>query len=257
MREREARAAVAEISRRMYARGLIAAADGNVSVRLGRDRIAVTPSGLSKGYLTADDIVITDLQGRRLSGKGKPTSEIKMHTFAYAERPDVLAVVHGHPPVTVALALAGVSMAQCVLSESCLVLGAVPTAGYATPSTDEVTASLRPLIAAANAVIMDRHGALTLGRTLEEAYNRMETLEHTAKITHAARVLGPVAPLPEADIEKLRAVARAFGLPEPASGCAECNACPNGRSGGPPAAEDQEGRLLADAIAARLRPRPA
>jgi L-fuculose-phosphate aldolase len=253
MRLREARAAVAEISCRLYARGLIAAADGNVSVRVGADRIAVTPSGLSKGFLTADDIVITDLAGRRVAGRGRPTSELKMHTFAYAERPDIAAVVHAHPPVTVALALAGVSMAQCVLSESCLVLGAVPTAAYATPSTDEVTAALRPMIAAANAIIMDRHGALTLGRTLEEAYNRMETLEHTAKITHAARVLGPVTPLPEADIEKLRAVARAFGLPEPVAGCAECNACPHGRGPARSAASDPEGQRLAEAIAARLR----
>jgi len=253
MREREAREAVAEISRRMYARGLIAAADGNVSLRLGKDRMLVTPSGLSKGFLTADDIVMVDLAGRPIAGRGKPTSEIKMHVFAYRERPDVQAVVHGHPPVTVALALAGVSMAQCVLSESCLVLGAVPTAPYATPSTDEVTAALRPLIAAANAVIMDRHGALTLGRTLEEAYNRMETLEHTAKITHAARVLGPVQPLPEAEIEKLRAVARAFGLPEPPQGCEACNACPNGRAPSPGAGDD-EGRAIAAAIAARLRP---
>jgi L-fuculose-phosphate aldolase len=253
MREREARAAVAEISRRMYARGLIAAGDGNVSMRLGKDRLVVTPSGLSKGFLTADDIIVTDLEGRRISGRGKPTSEIKMHTFAYAERPDAMAAVHAHPPITVALALAGVSMAQCVLSESCLVLGAVPTAAYATPSTDEVTAALRPLIAAANAIIMDRHGALTLGRTLEEAYNRMETLEHTARITHAARVLGPVPALPALDIEKLRAVARAFGLPEPPAGCAECNACPNGRGGGRPPA-DEEGQRLAAAIAARLRP---
>jgi L-fuculose-phosphate aldolase len=253
MRDSAAREAVAEISRRMYARGLIAAADGNVSLRLGTDRMLVTPSGLSKGFLTADDIVMVDLRGRPIAGRGKPTSEIKMHVFVYQERPEVRAVVHGHPPVTVALALAGVSMAQCVLSEACLVLGAVPTAPYATPSTDEVTAALRPLIAAANAVIMDRHGALTLGRTLEEAYNRMETLEHTAKITHAARVLGPVHPLPEADIEKLRAVARAFGLPEPAAGCDQCNACPHGRAPQPGAADD-EGRAIADAIAARLRP---
>jgi L-fuculose-phosphate aldolase len=254
MNDRETRAAIAEISRRMYARGLIAAADGNVSVRAGKDRLLVTPSGLSKGFLRAEDILTTDLAGRKRSGSGRPSSEMKMHCFVYAERPDVNAVVHGHPPIATALALAGVSLAQCVLSEACLVLGAVPTAPYATPSTDEVTAALRPLIGAANAVVMDRHGALALGRTLEEAYNRLETLEHTAKVTHAARVLGQVTPLPEVEVEKLRAVARTLGLPEPPLGCEHCNACPNGR-GARAGATDEEAQAIAVAVAARLRAR--
>jgi L-fuculose-phosphate aldolase len=254
MLERDARAAVAEICRRMYARGLIAAGDGNVSARLGKDRLVLTPSGLSKGFLTPEDIIVTDLEGKKVSGRGKPSSEYKMHTFVYAERPDVMAVVHGHPPMTVALALAGISMAQCVLSESCLVLGPVPTAPYATPSTTEVTDGLRPIVQRATAIIMDRHGALTMGRTLEEAYNRLETLEHTAKITHAARMLGPVAPLPPEQVEKLRDVARMFGLPEPVSGCEACNACPNGR-GGPAGVSDEEVRAIEEAILARLRPR--
>ena len=253
MREAEARVAVAEISRRMYARGLIAAADGNVSVRLGKGRLLVTPSGLSKGFLQPGDLVVTDLAGRPV-GAGKPSSEIKMHVFVYARRPDVEAVVHGHPPIATALALAGVSLAQCVLSESCLVLGAVPTARYATPSTTEVTDALRPLVGAANAVVMDRHGALTMGRTLEEAYNRLETLEHTAKITHAARALGPVTPLPEAEVEKLRGVARALGLPEPAGGCGGCNACPSGHAA-PAAAPSAEEQAIVDAVVARLQHR--
>jgi L-fuculose-phosphate aldolase len=255
MQEREAREAVAEIGRRMYARRLIAAADGNVSVRLGAERLLVTPSGLSKGFLRPEDLIVTDLSGRRVSGRGRPSSEMKMHVFAYAERPDVGAVVHGHPPIATALALAGVSLAQCVLSESCLVLGAVPTAPYATPSTDEVTASLRPLVARANVIVMDRHGALALGRTLEEAYNRLETLEHTATVTHAARVLGPVTPLAERDVEKLRHVARALGLPEPPAGCEQCNACPNGRGGPQIVVSDEEARTIAEAAVARLRRR--
>ncbi len=155
-----------------------------------------------------------------------------MHELAYAERSDINAVVHSHPPITVALALAGVSLAQCILSETCLVLGAILVAPYSTPTTEEVPRVLTPDMRQANAIVMDRHGAITLGRNLEEAYNRLEAMEHAAKITHAARVLGPVAPLPQHEVGKLQDLARRLGIPRAPDPCTLCNACPNG-SGGP------------------------
>lgn len=207
MTEFELRQQVVEICHRMYQQGFIAAADGNVSVRLGRDRVLVTPSGLNKGYIGPQDLVVTDLAGRRQSGRRQPTSEFLLHQACYAERPDVQAVVHGHPPMTVALALSGVSMEQCVLSEACLALGPVITVPYTTPTTEEVPRAIRGVIRRVNALIMDRHGSITVGADLEQAYNRLEALEHTAKITHAAHLIRPVTPLGPIEVAKLDAIA--------------------------------------------------
>jgi L-fuculose-phosphate aldolase len=249
MREPELRRHLVEICHRMYRQGYIAAADGNVSAKLDDARVLVTPTGVQKGFVREEDLVITDLHGKLLRGTKKPSSEFLMHELCYAERPDVGAVVHAHPPITVGLALAGVSLAQCVLSETCLVLGPILTAPYSTPTTEEVPRVLRPYVRQANAVVLDRHGALTLGRDLDEAYQRLEAMEHAAKITHAARALGPVAPLPPVEVEKLQALARQLGIPRAPDPCTLCNACPNG-TGGPIRAGDD---AVVDAVVARLR----
>ena len=235
----------------MYRQGLIAAGDGNVSARLGEDRVVVTPSGFHKGYLREEDLIVVDLHGRRLKGQHKPSSEFKMHEAAYEERPDIRAVVHAHPPITVGLALAGVTLAQCVLSETCLVLGAILTAPYTTPTTDEVPRVLRPYLRQANAVVMDRHGALTLGRDLDEAYNRMEAMEHASKITHAARVIGPVSPLPAGEVDKLQALAVRLGIPRAPDPCTLCNACPSGHGG--PLHGGPEEDAIVEAVLRKLR----
>lgn len=237
--ERAAREQVITVCQHLYRSGLIAAGDGNVSVRLDDDSVLVTPSGCHKGFIGPEDLIVTDLQGRKKKGAPqlKPSSEFLMHALCYAERPDVGAVVHAHPPITVGLALAGVSLAQCVLSETCLSLGAILTAPYSTPTTEEVPQVLRPYVRQANAVVMDRHGALTVGRSLDEAFQRMEAMEHAAKITHTARTLGPVTPLPAREVEKLGALARKLGIPRAPDPCTLCNACPSG-SGGTAAARD-------------------
>jgi L-fuculose-phosphate aldolase len=251
MREPELRARLVEICHRLYQKGMIAAGDGNVSARLGDgDRVLVTPTGFHKGFIKEDDLVIVDLQGRVLRGPGRPSSEFLMHGLVYAERPEMNAVVHAHPPITVGLALAGVSLAQCVLSETCLVLGAILTAPYSTPTTEEVPRVLRPYVRQSNAVVMDRHGALTYGRDLDEAYNRMEAMEHAAKITHAARVIGPVAALPRVEVDKLQALANKLGIPRAPDPCTLCNACPNG-TGGPVAAVEES--TIVDAVVRKLR----
>lgn len=210
----------------MYRQSFIAAGDGNVSVLLhGGEQILVTPSGVHKGFIKEADLVVVDRRGKRLRGQGKPSSELLMHQLCYDERSDVQAVVHAHPPMTVALALAGVSMAECVLSETCLVLGPILTAPYSTPTTDEVPRTLRPYVRQANAIVLDRHGALTVGRTLDEAYNRLEAMEHASKITQAARAIGPITPLPPREVEKLNALARDLGIPRAPDACTLCDAC--------------------------------
>ena len=251
MREPELRRHLVEICHRMYRQGYIAAGDGNVSARFDDDeRVLVTPTGFHKGFIAEEDLSVVDLHGKLLKGRNKPSSEFLMHELAYVERPDIRAVVHAHPPITVGLALAGVSLAQCVLSETCLVLGAILTAPYSTPTTDEVPRVLRPYVRQANAIVMDRHGALTLGRDLNEAYHRLEAMEHAAKITHTARSIGPVTPLQPAEVEKLAALARRLGIPRAPDPCTLCNACPNG-SGGPIGRPDDE--AVVDAVVARLR----
>lgn len=216
--EAEARQHLVEICRRLYEKDLIAAGDGNVSCRLDEERVLVTPSGCHKGFLRPDDLVITDVHGQRIlrkSGALRPSSEFLMHEACYLERPDIRAVVHAHPPVSVALALAGLSLSECVLSETCLLLGPILTVPYSTPTTDEVPRVLRPYLGQANALILDRHGALTLGRDLNEAWHRMEALEHAAKILHAAYALGPVAALSPVESSKLEALARRLRIPRP------------------------------------------
>jgi L-fuculose-phosphate aldolase len=250
LREPELRQHLVEICHRLYRQGMIAAGDGNVSARLDDERVLVTPTGFHKGFIKEDDLVVTDLHGKLLRGTKKPSSEFLMHELIYAERPEMRAVVHAHPPITVGLALAGVSLAQCVLSETCLVLGAILTAPYSTPTTHEVPEVLRPYVRQSNAVVMDRHGALTYGRSLDEAYNRMEAMEHAAKITHAARVIGPVSPLPAREVDKLQQLARDLGIPRAPDPCTLCNACPSG-SGGPIAMTTDEG--VVDQVLRKLR----
>ena len=215
LRESELRERLALICQRLYQKDLIAAGDGNVSLRLDEERVLVTPSGFHKGFIRPEDLIIPDLAGRKLRGSHQPSSEFAMHALIYAERSDVRAVVHAHPPLTVALALAGVSLTDCVLSETCLLLGPVPTAPYSTPTTSEVPESLRPYVRSANAIIMHRHGALTMGRTIDEAWQRMEAVEHSAKIIHAARAIGEVRPLPPPEASKLEQLASQLGIPRP------------------------------------------
>ncbi len=207
MTEHELRREMVRIGRLMWERGYVAATDGNLSARLGRDRILVTPSGASKGFLSADDLVVIRPDGEPLGGyrgRGRrPSSEIAMHLAVYEQRPDVWAVIHAHPPLAVAFSIAGESLARCVLPEVIVTLGAIPTTDYATPGTAEVPASIREAIAEYDALILAHHGTLTVGVTLWEAYLRLEKVEHTAQITLAARQLGRVNTLPPEAVDKL------------------------------------------------------
>jgi L-fuculose-phosphate aldolase len=204
--EREAAGvAIALVCRRLYERGLVAGPDGNVSVRLHDGSIVVTPSGMSKVDVTPDDLVLVDPEGRVLDGKGNPSSELRMHLRIYERRADVSAVVHAHPPTATGFAVAGESFMAPVLPEVILQMGEVPIVRYATPGTAELADSFDPYLARHDAFLMANHGATTVGPTLEVAHQRMESLEHAARIILAARMLGRVNELSPADVKALRA----------------------------------------------------
>ena len=197
--------AIALVCRRLYERGLVAGPDGNVSVRLRDGSIVVTPSGMSKADVTPDDLVLVDGEGRVLEGKGNPSSELRVHLRIYERRADVSAVVHAHPPTATGFAVAGESFMAPVLPEVILQMGEVPIVRYATPGTADLADSFNPYLARHDAFLMANHGATTVGPTLEVAHQRMESLEHAARIILAARMLGRVNELSPADVKALRA----------------------------------------------------
>ncbi len=207
--ERSLRLEIIKVCRKLESKGLIAASDGNVSCRAGEKCILITPSGVSKGDLGPEEIAKASMQGELLEGPLRPSSEIRMHLHVYRMRPDVFAVVHAHPPVATASTLAGFPLNSKVLPEVWLMLGKVPVAPYATPSTDEVPQSIDPYVIDSRAILLSRHGALTFGASLMEACMRMEKLEHFAKILSYASMLedrkAPVA-LTESEIAKLGAI---------------------------------------------------
>ena len=221
----EAAEGILEIGGRMYGRGYVASNDGNISVRISADRILVTPTGLSKGFMTRGDLVTVSLKGEKVSGKREPTSEIRMHLKAYELRPDIGAVVHAHPPYATAFAVAGMPLAECVLPEVVLTIGSVPLAQYATPSTEEVAASVAQVVTGSDAFLLKNHGVMAVGADVLSAYHRIETVEHLAEITFIARHLGRLSPLAHDDVVKLLAVRERLGIKGPYPGCRECGAC--------------------------------
>lgn len=190
MRARDAARDIVRCCRRLWEAGLIAGADGNVSVRLGRDRLLVTPRGLPKAELTAGDLVEVSLSGVHRRGSRRATTELDLHLRAYRRRADCGAVVHAHPPVATAFAVAGEPMPADVLPEVILYLGDVPVAPYATTGTPALGDVVEPLLTRHVAVLLANHGAVTWGPDLATARIRMESLEHSAKILLAARLLG-------------------------------------------------------------------
>jgi L-fuculose-phosphate aldolase len=187
----------------LHAQGFVAATDGNLSARLDSSRIMVTPSGFSKGMLQPEDMVIVDLEGKKLRGTTHPSSETSMHLTIYRMRPDVGAVVHAHPCTATGFASAGIALDEPLCSEVVVTLGSVPLAPYATTGTAELSESLQPFIADHNAILMANHGVVTYGADLHQAYMRMEAVEHYAKVVLAARQIGQPCSLDRREVEKL------------------------------------------------------
>lgn len=195
---------IIKIGKRIYNKGYVAATDGNISFRLDSDRIMTTSSGISKGMLRHDDLVVIDLDGKKISGDKQPSSEILMHLEVYKSRLDVKAVIHAHPPISTGLSIAGVSLSDPVVPEVVITLGEIPTANYATPGTDEVPESIKYLIKNHDAILLERHGTLTVGDSLESAYMKLEKVEHVAQVVSIAHSMGNVRLLSDKELNKLK-----------------------------------------------------
>jgi L-fuculose-phosphate aldolase len=230
-KEQALREEIVRVGRLMYERGLAVAADGNISAPLDEGHVLCTPSGLCKGTMTPDQLIVVDMDGHKV-GPGtsanrdlQPTSEVRMHLEAYRQRPDIGGVVHAHPPITVALSIAGVSLADCMLPEVIVTLGLVPTTEYATPASAENVRAIRDLITNHDGIILQRHGTLTVGRDPWEAYMRLESLEQVARITLILQQLGHGEPLPPEQVEKLLAQREKMGLSRPGEEEEFCEVC--------------------------------
>ncbi len=237
MSDQTYRQAIVDVGRRLYERGLVVASDGNVSVRLPeRDRILATPTGVCKGYLTPDMLTVVDLEGRTIAGRWHPSSELAMHLEIYRRRPDVGAVVHAHPPCGTGFAAAGMALDQPLVSEVVLTLGCIPLARYGTPTTQELVEAISPYVPHYDALLLENHGAVTYGPDLDTAYFRMETLEHFARISLVARLLGREKPLPPEAVEKLFHIRLRAGLTSPSP--VLCGVAPTSSTGGSDRAEE-------------------
>lgn len=221
MNESEARKLIVEIGKLMYDRGYVTSSDGNISYRLGDNLILATPTQVSKGRMSEEMMALTDLEGNPLNDK-RVSSEIQMHLLIYRMRSDVNAVCHAHVPHGTAFAAAGLSIDAPILSEVILTLGCVPLTAYGTPSTPELTDALKPFVEHHNALLMENHGVVAYGKDLWQAFDRLETLEHTAKIAILARTLGGANDLPKDAIEKLINIREKAGYLTESARCQAC-----------------------------------
>lgn len=201
--EEKFRAEISRFCHLIYEKGYVASTDGNVSARLPDGHIMCTPTLCNKGFVKPDDMVVLDIKGQRIQGGRKASSEIAMHLLIYEMRPDAHAVVHAHPQAATAYAAAGIPLNKALISEVVLGLGCIPLADYGTPGTSELTEQLRPFVKNYDALLMANHGVVTYGSNLEEAFNRMDTVEHFAKISIYTKILGRERLLSSEDVEKL------------------------------------------------------
>ena len=220
----EIKKAICEVGRRIYMNGFVAANDGNISVKVGENEFYCTPHGVSKGFMTPDMIFKVDKTGKPLepNSKYEPSSEIKMHMKVYESRSDVFSVVHAHPPIATAHAVAGLSLDSYIMPEAVISLGPVPLTKYGTPSTMELADSVVEPLQTHDAVLLQNHGALTVGVDLMNAYYKMETLEYFAKVSYYAKQLGGVQELTCEQVEQLLEVRKKMGVPGRHPGCEKC-----------------------------------
>jgi L-fuculose-phosphate aldolase len=203
---------ICDIGKRVYEKGFVAANVGNISVRIDENEFLITPTGVSKGFLTTDMIIKVDGEGNVLEGEYKPSSEMTMHLLVYQERPDVHAVLHVHPPYATAFAIAGKPLDQAIMPEAVVSLGTIPLAKYGTPSTDEVPKAVKSHVYDHQGVLLENHGALTWGKDLLHAYYLMESLEFTAKINWISRQLRGDRELSKENVAKLIDIKNMLGL---------------------------------------------
>ena len=214
---------IIECGKRLYHKGYVAANDGNISVKINDREILATPTGKSKGFLKAEELVLLDSKGEILAGHNKPSTEILMHLAIYDERPDVRAVVHAHPVYATGFATSNVGLQDCVLAEIVTTLGSIPLVPYATPSTSELADSIRPFIRHADACLLANHGVVTCGKDVLDAYYKLERVEHYAHILFVSKMLGGNRVLNREEAEKLTRIRSTYGTHTTVSpGCITC-----------------------------------
>jgi L-fuculose-phosphate aldolase len=219
--EEQLRGEIVEAGRRLYARAYVASNDGNISARLDDKRLLTTPKSVSKGFMTPDMMVVVDYDGKKVAGDRDPSSELPMHLEIYRNRADVNAVVHAHPPIATGFAVAGIPLTRAVLAEVVTTLGSIPIAEYGTPSTAELPEAVRKYIKAHDGLLLANHGAVTCCRTVMTAYYKMETIEHFAKISLVARLLGREHLFSRDEVERLQGLRGMYGIAAPAPLCAD------------------------------------
>lgn len=221
--EFEIKKQICEIGRRIYNKGMVAANDGNISVKLSDNEYLCTPTGVSKGFMTPEYICKVDKEGKVIQANPgfRPSSEIKMHMRVYAKRPDVGSVVHAHPMYATSFAIAGIPLTQPIMPEAVISLGCVPIAEYGTPSTMEIPDNLEKYLPYFDAVLLESHGALTWSTDLLAAYHKMESVEFYAELLYKSKMLGGPKEFDKANIKKLYEIRRKFGMPgkHPANLC--------------------------------------
>jgi L-fuculose-phosphate aldolase len=203
---------ICEIGKRIYNRGYVASNDGNISVRIDENHVLITPTGVSKGFMEPEDIILVDMEGKLVEGKKKQSSESNMHLQIYKDRPDVVSVCHAHPPYSTAFAVAGIPLDKMVLPEVIISLGTIPIVEYGTTGTEQLYGHIADYIRDYDAFLLENHGALTIGNSLLNAYHKMETLEHAAKIQFFAHQLGRVNVIPDGEVTKLINLREKFGI---------------------------------------------
>ncbi len=201
--EQQHREEIVRFGKLLHQKGYVAATDGNLTVRLNPELVLTTPTGMSKGMMEPEDLVVVDVNGRKVGGRRAASTEIGMHLLIYRMRPDVKGIVHAHPTTATGYAAAGVELNQALISEVVLSLGSVPLARYGTPGTPELADALEPLIQNHDAILMANHGVVTYGDSLLRAYMNMEMVEHFAKIALITHLLGKQQPLSDREVEKL------------------------------------------------------
>jgi L-fuculose-phosphate aldolase len=210
--ERELCQEIVQVGRMIWEKGWVAANDGNISIRLDQNRVLCTPTQICKGLMKPEDMIVCDMQGKKISGVRERTSEIMLHLTVYNLRPDIKSVVHAHPPVATGYAAAGRSLNLALLPEVVIGLGCVPLAGYGLPGTPELTDPMLPLIPKYDALLMGNHGAVCYGADLFQAFYRMETVEHFARISLVAELLGGAQVLPRQEVDKLLESRTRYGV---------------------------------------------
>jgi L-fuculose-phosphate aldolase len=197
---------IVAVCQRLYQRGFIVGTEGNVSALEGPNQLWITPSGHHKGLLQPADLLLIDLQGQVLFGNGRPSSETPMHLALYRCRPDIRAVVHAHPPLATALTVAGYRLEPPLLPEAVVALGEVPTIPYQMPTTWQFANDIGAVMRQAEAALLENHGSVAVGTTLQAAFNKMEIVERAAQILYLAKLLGRVQPLSPEAVTALQAL---------------------------------------------------